>query len=58
MSKSLSTAFPGGEPSKATHLRSGESRGRFAFWRFFNIRLPRELLGESAQMDGDGFSLQ
>jgi hypothetical protein len=58
MSKSVKTGFPGGAPSKATHFRSGESRGRFAFCALRRIRRGCEPSGRIDQIDGPGDSFQ
>jgi hypothetical protein len=57
MSKTLRTGFPGGAPSNATHVRSGESLGRLAFCLLRRIR--RGLDSERiAHIDGHGDSSQ
>lgn len=58
MSKSLIGGLPGEAPSKATYLRSGERRGRFAFCLVRMIRRGFDPLALIAQIDGQGSSLQ
>src|SRR5262245_26811874 len=58
MSKSLIGVLPGEAPSKATSSRSGERRGRFAFWSFERRRCGSDPSGRIAQIDGNGSSLQ
>ncbi len=58
MSKSLSGGFPGGAPSKAIHLPSGDSVGRFAFCDVWKILWRLEPSGRMAQSDGHGESVQ
>ncbi|MDP9341421.1 MAG: hypothetical protein M3Q23_04745 [Actinomycetota bacterium] len=45
-------AVPGGAPSKATHRRSGDSAGRFAFWWLGTMRFTPDPLGRIAHRDG------
>ena len=54
MSKSLIAATPGGEPSNATQVPSGDRRARFAFWFVWRIRCRPEPSGRIDQIDGIG----